>query len=111
MAFNLDVFQEEQKEWAERNFGSSEDGTDALLGVSEEVGELCHAHLKGRQRIRYLPEQIRAKKLDAIGDIVVYLADYCNRENIPLSDAIETAWSQVKKRDWNKNRQALAQEK
>jgi hypothetical protein len=42
-------------------------------------------------------------KVDAIGDIVIYLADYCEREGISLSAAVEKTWETVMQRDWKKN--------
>jgi NTP pyrophosphatase (non-canonical NTP hydrolase) len=89
-------------EWSRRNFGD-QPSYRPLLGVGEEVGELDHAHLKGEQGIRHSPEEIQAMKVDAIGDIVIYLADYCEREGISLSAAVEKTWETVMQRDWKKN--------
>lgn len=147
---DIDVFQSEVKEWAERNFGVPEnsrwarledlyqeakrlrggtyanqalgrvlealDAVDAapenappptayrpLLGMVEELGELARAQLKGEQGIRFTPEQIADMKLDAVGDVFVYAADYCNRERIRMYEALERAWGEVKKRDWKAN--------
>lgn len=74
-----------------------------LFGVVEELGELAHAHLKGLQGIRHTPEEIADKKVDAVGDVLVYLADYCNREGIALGSCVERAWGEVKQRDWLSN--------
>lgn len=71
-----------------------------LLGVVEEVGELCHAHLKNEQGIRGTPEEWRTKKQDAIGDILIYLLDYCTREELDAEECLETAWAEVSARDW-----------
>ena len=76
-----------------------------LLGSAEELGELARAHLKGEQGIRFTPEEIADKKIDAVGDVIVYLADYCNREGISLYGCLERAWGEVKQRDWKKNLQ------
>lgn len=96
---NLDELQNEVAKWSRKNFGS-QISDNPLFGVCEEVGELCHAHLKGKQGIRHTPTEIRDMKLDAIGDIIIYLADYCERENLDLSLAIDVAWTVVSKRDW-----------
>lgn len=45
-----------------------------LLGMGEEIGELCEAHVKGST------ELVR----DSIGDILIYLADFCYREKFPF---------------------------
>lgn len=71
-----------------------------LLGVVEEVGELCHAHLKNEQGIRGTPEEWEAKKKDAIGDVLIYLLDYCSREGLDVEECLETAWAEVSQRDW-----------
>lgn len=75
-----------------------------LLGIVEELGELAHAHLKGEQGIRLTPEQVLEKKKDAVGDLFVYAADYCNRNGLTLPECIERAWGEVRDRDWRKNK-------
>jgi len=74
-----------------------------LLGIAEEVGELCHAFLKAEQGIRGTPEEHREAMIDAVGDIMVYLADFCNRNNINLEVATADTWDKVSFRDWKKN--------
>lgn len=91
----------EQRAWAEHNFGTR-DATHALLGVSEEVGELSHAHLKMLQGIRITPELFQAKARDAIGDIIIFLMDYCNAKGWELEDIVQETWNQVKWRDWKR---------
>lgn len=93
--------QKEQEAWSRYNFGSS-DPTHALLGVSEEVGELSHAHLKKLQGIRITPEQFQAKAKDAVGDIVIYLMDYCTSNGWDFMQVVQDTWANVKTRDWKK---------
>lgn len=105
----LNKVQKEQKDWAKKNFGDSGTivevpGGGALHGVTEELGELCHAHLKESQGIR-LNEDHEAKAKDAIGDIIIYLADYCNRRGFDLEEIVADTWNQVKHRDWTKNKE------
>ena len=95
---DLNKLQSEQKEWGLRNFGE-QPAYRMLLGAMEELGELAHAQLKGEQGIRTGEDHSAAKK-DAIGDIVIYLAGYCNAEGINMAEAVETAWNEVKQRDW-----------
>ena len=57
--------------WQEYNFGKQEDRR-MILGICEEVGELCHAHLKLEQGIRGDKDSLRAEARDAIGDICIY---------------------------------------
>lgn len=101
---NLLRLQEEVTEWASRNFPNKQPH-QPLLGIQEEVGELSHAHLKLEQGIRGTKEEHIAAKKDAVGDIVIYLADYCTQNNICFDSAVAEAWSQVKERDWIKNKQ------
>lgn len=98
---NLYDLQDEQHQWASRNFPNST-ADEALFGVGEEVGELMHAHLKHKQKIRGCQntKETIEKKKDAIGDILIYLAHYCNLSGIDMQEALEKTWEEVKKRDW-----------
>ena len=85
----------------DRRLRSGQD--DPLLGLMEEVGELSHAHLKGLQGIRGMddPVECKRKKSDAVGDIVIYLASYCNSNDLDLYQCVEDAWREVEQRDWS----------
>jgi len=94
----LRQLQEEQKPWVEHNFDSRPEW-HPLLGVIEEIGELCHAHLKSVQGIRGTPEEHQAKKRDSVGDIVIYLADFATATQDVLDEphidpilAEESSW-------------------
>ena len=97
----LKKLQEEQKPWVKHNFGDRP-SWQPLLGIVEELGELAHAHLKDAQGIRTKEDHFKNKK-DAIADIIIYLADYCNAEGIDLESTVQSVWDVVKKRDWKKN--------
>jgi NTP pyrophosphatase (non-canonical NTP hydrolase) len=106
----VDKIQAEQRVWALRNFGPETysyhvDGLKCLLGVGEEVGELMHAHLKHEQGIRGDPSEHINAAQDAVGDICIYLMDYCNRRGWDFGQLIDRAWSQVRDRDWKANKQ------
>ena len=101
-ALDLAQLQREHRPWSERNFGACPSWY-ALLGIFEEAGELAHAHLKGVQGIRGTPEEHRAAKIDAVGDLVTFLAAYCNAEGLDLQAAVETTWDKVKARDYKNN--------
>lgn len=62
-------------DWQLYNFGQQENEL-ILLGMCEEVGELCHAELKMEQGIRGTPEEHEAQMRDAIGDILIYAMNY-----------------------------------
>lgn len=88
--------------WSRHCFGNpAVDGHIALLGVAEEVGELCHYHAKLEKGYR-TEEDHEAEIEDAIGDIVIYLADYCSARNIDFETAVAEAWEKVRSRDWNR---------
>lgn len=96
--------QQQVSVWSRKNF-FEQPSYRPLLGIQEECGELSHAHLKAEQGIRGTPEKHRAAKEDAIGDLVIFLADYCHREGISLQECVEKTWEQVSKRDWVGNPQ------
>lgn len=98
------TLQVEVKKWADENFGKKHGSHYSLLGVIEEVGELAHAHLKGEQKIRHTSEEIKELKMDAVGDIIIYLADYCASQGIDMEISILRTWSKVSKRNWKKFR-------
>lgn len=50
-------------------------GLAPLMGIVEEVGELFHGGGPNDKR-------------DAVGDIAIYLCDYCCRENLPFPERI-----------------------
>lgn len=115
----LRTLQAEVGEWQRRNFPQQPPGQPAL-GTAEETGELweaalellglgklsalvgrvCHAELKLEQRIRGTREELRARLEDAIGDLVVFIANLCNTRGIDLQEVVDRTWSQVSKRDW-----------
>lgn len=94
-------FQHQVQTWSEYNFGN-QPAHRPLLGVAEEVGELCHAFLKTEQQIRMEENHEEATK-DAVGDIIIYLADFCSRTGLSLEECIRTTWNEVQMRDWTKH--------
>lgn len=98
----LAELQTEVGEWTERNF-SDRDVVDPALGMVEELGEFCHAVLKLRQGIRGVDDAAAFRmEADALGDLLIYVLDYCNLRGIELQTALEDVWSEVSKRDWRK---------
>lgn len=74
----LEELQTEQAEWAAKNFGAElthEKACDCALGVCEELGELSEAILN--------EDEFGIN--DAIGDVVIYLADVCTRKGWELT--------------------------
>lgn len=101
---DLERLQIEVGMWSDRNFPNNRPH-HPLLGALEELGELSHAHLKMEQGIRGNVDQHHYAKLDAIGDIIIYLADYCHRNSLELAACVEITWEMVKKRNWQANKQ------
>lgn len=95
----LKDLQKEVAVWATHNFGNNR---EPFLGVVEEVGELAHSILKRKQGIRGSEVEHNADIADAVADIVIYLADFCESEKIDLQTCVESTWNEVKKRDWIK---------
>lgn len=94
------------EEWSNKNFGAKygvDVAVDKLLGVGEETGELMHSILKMRQGIRGSTEKHTREGMDAVGDIVIYLADFCARMGWSLDDCIYNALQEVLGRDWQGN--------
>ena len=88
-------------DWQRGQFGEHYGtGYRNLLGLAEEVGELCHAHLKGEQGIRHTHEEILLMKKDAIGDVAVFLFAYCDSQSISFVECLESVWNELQGRDW-----------
>lgn len=106
----LTEIQHEIGEWSSKNFGVQE-SINPLLGVGEEFGELLHATLKRRQAIRGFDDdkQYTDARDDAVADLLVYLCDYCCKENIDLLKVLNETWYKVSQRDWKANPENAAE--
>lgn len=106
MEASVDIkkFQAIQALWLKENFPNVEPW-EALAGIMEEAGELAHAHLKGFNKIRGLEDEAKIKhyKADAIGDLFIYMASYCNTNDLDLEECIFAAWEEVRRRNWRIN--------
>lgn len=89
--------------WSRKNFPNNKPYSP-LLGLTEEVGELSHAHLKMEQGIRGTIKEHTEAKVDAVADIFIYLCDYCERNKIDLESAISYTLPKILSRDWTKNK-------
>ncbi|KKM93508.1 hypothetical protein LCGC14_1207700 [marine sediment metagenome] len=96
ISYSLSRIQTEIGYWATHNFPTETSLTN-LLGVVEEVGELAHAELKGTMGIRGVDDE-EAK--DAVGDILIFLASYCNQKGFDMRVVMNDVWRKVKQRDW-----------
>ena len=76
-------------EWAnERGLIKEENATKQFIKLTEEVGELASALLKGDPY----------ETIDAIGDIQVVLIILCEQLNINYTQALESAYNDIKER-------------
>lgn len=95
---DLADLQLEVKEWQDKEFPKQE-AWEPLIGIQEELGELAHAHLKQHQKIRGSPAELEEKARDAVGDMVIYIAGYCNARGFNLPMCVNQAWNVVKQRN------------
>ncbi len=84
--------QREVGAWAWKNFKEKAQGTNPLLGIIEEVGELAKAILKKDQGIRGTPEKHDRDAVDAIGDIMIYMMNYLNVLEIDMLTVSSTVY-------------------
>lgn len=82
---NEDTFERLQREvgeWSEENFGD-QPAHYPFMGTGEEAGELADD--------LDLSEAPTHEEVDAVGDVLVYAADFCARRGIDLAAAREQA--------------------
>ena len=99
----LDLKQDELKQWQHHNFGEG-DISDMIHGMSEEIGEMNHWYLKGKQRIRGVTASIAKEKMaDAFGDVVIYGIQAMTCLNLNAEDVLKKVFKEVLARDWKNN--------
>lgn len=106
--------QDQSNEWRESNFTINSDhllqliaGLEQLLGMVEEIGEICHAELKRLQGIRgYTDDKVYRDAIsDGVGDLLLFTAGYCTRRDLSMQDCAEYTWAKVRNRNWQSNPQ------
>lgn len=95
----LELVQREMRVWQEHNFPTREPWVP-LLGVGEELGELNHAFIKRAQGIRGSAGEHTEALKDAVGDLLIFLADFCNSQDIDMHQVLWDTWNSVRERDW-----------
>lgn len=102
---DLKEFQQRVLAWQTYNFPNN-GYIEPLMGIVEEVGELYHAVLKSRQQIRgfdtVLDTTSKNAAKDAVGDTLIYLFNFCSLYGLSIEECAETAWGEIKDRDWRK---------
>lgn len=76
--------QNEVGEWSEKNF-PGQPTVNPFIGSGEEVGELAQC--------LDLDSEPSSEELDAVGDTLVYLADFCAKRGIDYQSAYESSKS------------------
>lgn len=90
--FTLRRLQEEHKPWQLRNFGEH-DSSHPYEGIVEEFGELADATINMGQNapiVGYSLDKKREAIGDALSDILIYCADYCNCRNWNMQEIFES---------------------
>jgi len=90
--------------WRDKNFPGS-GWEDQLIGMMEELGELSHALLKQKQKIRGEEEKHEADAKDAVGDLLIYLMGLCSVRDWDVEEILNDTVDQVLGRDWQANPQ------
>jgi NTP pyrophosphatase (non-canonical NTP hydrolase) len=90
--------QEAIYEWSLEQFGD-QDPENPLIGAQEELGEVSRIVLKGKQGIRQ--EELADEDLEMeVADIVIYLMDFCARNDVDLAEGLHRARTKVLDRDF-----------
>lgn len=100
-AISLQDVQETTAIWRNVNFPNAT-AEEQFMGMVEELGELSHAILKNKQGIRGMddPVTFRAAVMDAVGDLMIFTAGFCDKMDIHLGECVSNAWAEVMERDW-----------
>lgn len=101
----LSALQGQVRAWEEYNFPNA-DALQQLLGVVEEVGELCHFVLKEAQGIREAVDSAGKKvsteehQMDAVGDAAIFLINFCNKKGWSFDRILDETWAEVSRRNF-----------
>lgn len=88
---NLIVLQNDLSDWLKHNFPDTT-SDHQIKGVMEELGELCEADLVYQVNPN---DTSRRTFMDAVGDVMIYLFNYCNKMDIMLVDCISDRESEL----------------
>lgn len=98
---DLNYYQALMAKWHEHNF--PEEGASIKLNLlTEELGELAAAFVKGEAGIKGTPEYWRQKEKDAVGDLLLTLLTYCHIRDLDVQKCLELAWAEISARDYQK---------
>lgn len=107
---SLREVQQEVGKWSVEQFGDNANNISkhdslpmgskaALWGIVEEIGELNHVTICRHQGRRGYDNGVkyREDRNDAVGDLMIFLCDYCCREGIDLMDILLHTWNNIVK--------------
>lgn len=98
----ISLRQNELSSWQDKNFPPT-NSMELVVGMMEELGELAHAILKSRQKIRgYDEDRAKAEIADAFADVVIYGINLMSIEGLDAETAIRHTIDMVLSRDWVK---------
>lgn len=100
---DLLMIQEQIRNWRSKNFPDMTQEQNQI-GLTEEVGELSRAILKGVQGIRGTKEEWAEEAYKEIGDVLIALINVANEFGFYIEDALKDRWKTISKRDWNADR-------
>jgi len=87
--------------WSREQFGD-QDSVNPLIGAQEELGEVAQITLKRRQGIR--EDEFTNEDLEIeVADVIIYLMDFCERNDVSMSNGLEQAQRKVLGRDFDSN--------
>jgi NTP pyrophosphatase (non-canonical NTP hydrolase) len=77
---------------------------DQFMGMVEEVGEIAHAMLKGKQGIRIEDDIAASAKIrDGVADLTIYMMGLCSLMGWRFEELVTSvATNEVMQRDWIK---------
>lgn len=97
----LDRLQEELHKWREGNFEPKTlTPLHQIIGMGEELGELCHHMLKQEQGIRGDWIEHEREGMDAVGDLMIFCMGLCSLKGWNFGVILKTTAEEVLGRDW-----------
>ena len=94
----------QKQEWNLSEIYKNRDTDEACLIAGVCLGKLAHAHLKLEQGIRGNPAELVNSTHDMLQALVMICEDAAISYSVDVCDALSVTWSEVKKRDWQKNK-------
>ena len=96
---SLTTLQDDVQQWVVRNFGTDNE-LATVVGLVEEVGEMCRAVVKRSQGIRGSEEEWTAELRKESADVLIKLCDIAQFNGFSLAEAVAERWGKVRQRDW-----------